>query len=159
MTFPQKPQELSQELDSEIGKLKMTIYSCESADPNDSNASYGLVYTDYPESKISSDLSEEVVGDFFDGAIRGMVADRKGSITSLLKSSYKNAFPAKFVKISFAEEHTVMNLFLILIHNRFYLLQVGCDKNKDDNTLIKKFFRSFEYTGPMPVPVKEGGHK
>ncbi len=146
--FPRNPEATEQELETEIGMLKMHIFMYEVGKFKDENAVYGLIYSDYPDTLVNSDFKDEYIDEFFENAIKGMLESVKGKVVSASKSSYMGKYPGKTVKISFMDGEGIMNLQVFLVKNRAYILQVGCEARADNNASATRFFKSFTITEP-----------
>ncbi len=142
VNIPQKPTESEQTVNSEIGDLYMKIFMLDQSEAKDDNLVYGVIYTDYPDSLVSSEFEKEKVNGFFTGAIEGASTNIEGIVLSQEVVSYKK-FPGRLVKIQFGEEKMNMYMKMFLVKNRVYILQVICTAKKDKNKSINKFFDSF----------------
>lgn len=147
IAFPRKPQEEVQDVPTAVGKLKMHILMCDQSKYKDENLLYTLIYADYPENTVSSDFKDALVDTFFSNAITGAAGNMKGNILTVKNISYKS-YPGRQVKISFADDQAYMYMDLYLVKSRMYFLQAGCEKTKDNNESIERFFKSFELSKP-----------
>jgi hypothetical protein len=68
--FPEQPQENTSDVETKIGKLKMHTLSYEAGKYKDDNEAYVLIYSDYPEEYVSSDIKDALVDSFFNGSKR-----------------------------------------------------------------------------------------
>ncbi len=139
--FPRNPESGVRDVNTKVGMLKMHMLMCDQSKYKDPNMIYGLMYSDYPDSIISSDFKDELIDTFFNGAVRGAVANVNGTLLSMEKTPYKE-YPGRQVKISFSLG--VMYMRIYLVKSRTYMLQVGCETKNDNNTSVPKFFNSFE---------------
>jgi hypothetical protein len=142
LLFPRQPAETEQTIESEAGPLVMKMTMYEVGKYKDDNAVYGIIYTDYPDSLISSEYKDEIVEEFFKGAVEGTTTNIKGTVMDVQKISY-GAYPGRRVKISFMDDAAIMHMQVFLVKSRVYILQVGCETAKDGNASIDKFFKSF----------------
>jgi hypothetical protein len=140
--FPRTPQESEDTVKTAIGTLTMKMFMYEVDKYKDDNAMYGVIYSDYPDSLVSSDFKDEILDNFFNKAIEGAAANIKGDILSKKVISIKG-YPGRQARVSFADGKGIMNLRMYLVKNRSYFLEVGYEKEKEGNPAIDKFFNSF----------------
>ena len=78
ITFPGKPVEQVQPVQSELGELKMYIHIYEVPnDIDDGNHTFGMIESAYPADVISSD-KKELLDKFFRGAVDGSAKNING---------------------------------------------------------------------------------
>ncbi len=144
--FPEQPKEVVKDAETPFGPQKLTFLVCELGDRNNANALYGIGYTDYPDSLVNSEFEKELTNDFLDRSVTGSVVTLNGSLISSDTISYKG-YPGRTIKISFLDNHGIMNMRLYLVKNRMYILEVGCLRENDNNPECRHFFDSFFATG------------
>ncbi len=148
LIFPAKPEETEQTVETEVGPLTMKLMMYEVGKLKDDNALYGVIYADYPETVISSGFKDEMIEAFFDNSVRGAAANIRGTVISEKKISYRG-YPGRSAKVSFMDGQGIMNVQVLLVKSRGYILEVGCEAKKDNNPSIDKFFKSFTLTEPV----------
>ncbi|MEP7322192.1 MAG: hypothetical protein ABI761_09740 [Saprospiraceae bacterium] len=140
--FPAKPSEDVQTVESPIGVLKVKNYTYEapSVEP-DPNYMYSVGDTDYPDSLVRSDKIE-ILDEFFDGSIKGLVDNTLGKLIS--KSTIqKDNFPGRAIKIDFHNGLAIFNVKMYLVKNKMIMLQTITLAKNDPNTWVDKFMDSF----------------
>lgn len=142
-SFPMKPEESTQEVNTEIGTLNMNLFIAETEKIKGENSMYIVMYSDYPDSLVSSDLEKSTVDRFLRGAVSGAATNMKGNVTKEEDVVYKK-FPGKHVLIDFADGQATMEMEMFLVKNRMYILESGYEKGKANRASITKFFASFQ---------------
>jgi hypothetical protein len=142
--FPQKPEETVQELDSEIGKLKLNLKSYEVSEtsPADDNLMYLVNCTVFPETLVHSDFVDKQAN-FFRATIDGAVAKIGGKIISE-KDIKINSFPGREVKIDYNEGKEIIFMRLYLVKNKLFVLETITPTQKVPNEAISRFLNSFQ---------------
>ena len=143
IAFPIKPSEAKEDVESELGVLKMNMFMAETDKLEAENAFYMLFYSDYPDSLVSSDKDKSIVDGLLRGASTGAAQNIKGTVTKEEDRPYKN-YPGKHVLISFSEGQATMEGWVLLIRNRMYVMEVGYENGKSNKASIDKFFGSFQ---------------
>ncbi|QRM90193.1 hypothetical protein FG167_13430 [Lacinutrix sp. WUR7] len=139
--FPAEPTRTVQDVESEIGMLKMYMLNyTPPADEGDENQLYGVIRTDYPKSHFE-DADEAYNNNVLDGAIEGAVSNIKGKLVFDNKIKL-NGFPGRSVKIDIEIGSIYMKTFLI--ENKMFITQVICLTDKDNNDSINRFLNSFD---------------
>jgi len=69
--FPRQPQQTEQDVETGIGKLKVTLFMYQVDKYKDDNMLYGINVTNYPDTMISSDFKDEILDKFFAGSVSG----------------------------------------------------------------------------------------
>lgn len=142
ISFPRMPTESSQQIDSEIGQLDLNIAMYEVSKDKDDNFVYGAMFTDYPDSLINSDFDAEFVENFFTGAINGAVTNVNGELLKSDTCSYKH-FPGRVIQIDYGNGQAIIEMKILLMKNRSYILQVISPFENPNNPSSKRFFDSF----------------
>lgn len=144
MLFPSEPKEQEQKIPSAVGELTMYLAILESEDESASNLLYMSAYCAYPADKVNSDASKETLEKFFKGASEGSAKKINGEIRSMKDLSYKG-FPGKDILIdaNLGGAEFVIAQRLILVKNKFYMLQTFSPKEMETNPEAKKFLDSF----------------
>lgn len=140
--FPRQPTLGDQDIETEIGAIKMYTFMYEVDKFKDENAMYGVIYADYPDTMVHSDFKDEILDVFFDGAVKGSMKNVHGEMLQEKVVKYKD-YPGRKVKIAFLEGKGIMYMQFYLVKNRMYIMQVACETAKDNNPAIDKFFNSF----------------
>lgn len=143
LLMPAEPTLQNQQVDSEIGKLDMTIHMYQpTADMEDQNVIYGLIYTDYPEGTVHSE-NEEMLKEVFDGAMNGAAKNVNGTLSNE-KDLTINGYPGKEFDINMAGGLMLLRLRSYLVNNRMYILQTACEAGNKGNERSIQFFESFK---------------
>lgn len=144
ISMPAEPKEQTQKIPTAVGELTMFIAMLESEE-SDANLLYMSAYSEYPSEKISSTMGNESTDRFFKGAAEGAAKNMNGTVRSMKEANYKG-FPGKMIycDISLAGQDFVAQQKLILVKNKFYMLQTFTRVGQEDNENSKKFFESFE---------------
>jgi hypothetical protein len=90
-------------------------------------------------------MSKEGLDNFFKGAADGSAKKMNGKLTTIKESNYKE-YPGRYVVIDLnleGEEYVALQK-LILVKNRFFMLQTFTKPSKTENKNAKKFFDSFD---------------
>jgi len=142
--MPATPKEESMKLASAVGELTMYIASLES-EGNDDNMLYQCVFSEYPIEKISSNMSKGALDNFFNGAADASAKNMNGKVTIITESKYKE-YPGRYVVIDLSVDGVAYVALqkLILVNNRFFMLQTFTKPSKTENKNAKKFFESFD---------------
>ena len=145
--FPGKPEQSQKPANTPAGPIKVNLFTYNADVSEHGNRLYLLMYSDYPEAVISSTKRKGIVDTFFKNAIDGAINNIHGKIISM-ESSPMNKYPGRLVKASFAEGKAMMDIHFYLVKNRFYMLEVGYQKNELNAVSEKHFFNSFQLTDP-----------
>jgi hypothetical protein len=142
--MPASPKEESRKIPSAIGELTMYLALLESNDSDD-NMLYISAFSEYPTAKINSDMNKEGLDRFFEGAADGAAKNMNGKVTTITESKYRE-YPARYVVIDLTMDGTdyIALQRLILVKNKFYMLQIFTKPSKAENSNAKKFFESFD---------------
>lgn len=140
--FPSMPEESEQELNTALGSLTLKIFNSPAESDSDANIVYAVMYTVYPENTISSSMDAEKMEKFFNGSVNGAVTNVKGKLLSEEKVSIKN-FPGRHIKVDYMQGQAVIDMYLYLVNDKNYMLQVIHLPGKEDNSNLKKFIGSF----------------
>lgn len=142
--FPASPKEQTQTVASAVGDLTMYIALVESEDEQAANLLYMSAYCAYPGDKVNSDNPKETLDKFFKGAAEGAAKKINGEIRSFKEISYKG-FPGRelLIDANLAGMDFAVKQKLILVKNKFYMVQTFTRKEMETNTESTKFFDSF----------------
>ena len=138
---PGKVSVSNQVVPSELGDLKMDMFSC-SPKTGDDNIIYMIVHSVYPEGGISSE-NKDKIDEFFESAINGAVSKVSGKILSQEDLSL-GGYPGKEVKIDFNNGMFIITLRMYLVKNEVYMLQVVSETKKSGNESSNKFMESLQ---------------
>lgn len=140
--FPKTPTESAQQIDSPIGALSLSVAMYEVGTNKDENYVYGAMFTDYPDSLVHSDFEEEFIENFLTGAVNGAVTNVNGTLLKSDTCSYQH-YPGRAIQIDYGNGQAVIEMKVILVKNRSYILQVISPFENPDNPSAKRFFQSF----------------
>ena len=144
ISFPKKPQESSEDMNTEIGTITLHMLMYDVDGQTDENMTYGLTYMDFPGKVINSDLKDEQLEVLFKNSIDGAAKNIDGKVVSVKNEVFKG-YPGRLAKITFGKG--VMNMKMCLVKNRMFMLEAGCEKGMEDNSYVGKFFGSFDLLG------------
>ena len=142
--MPSMPKEESMKLISAFGELTMYFASLES-EGTDDNILYQCAFSEYPTEKINSNMNKEGLDNFFNGAADASAKKMNGKVTTITESKYKE-YPGRYVVIALnvdGEDYIALQK-LILVKNRFFMLQTFTKPSRAENNNAKKFFESFD---------------
>lgn len=138
--FPSEPKYLSQKTNSEVGLLDLHIQLVDYTMKGGSL--YGISYTEYPGSFISSD-KKEMLPDYFKAAVNGAVNNMSGELLSESVIEI-DGYPGREIKAAIKNGGYHMTMRMYLVKNKFYSLQVLSLRKAIDEEATKNFFDSFE---------------
>jgi len=142
ITFPGKPVEQVQPVQSELGELKMYIHIYEVPnDIDDGNHTFGMIESAYLADVISSD-KKELLDKFFRGAVDGSAKNINGRLLTESRIQL-NGYPGRQFKVDYQDGLAVVTMRCYLVKNVLYMLQVISEGKRDDNPANKKFLDSF----------------
>ena len=142
-SLPVKPEENEQEVESEIGKIKMNIFTAETDKIKGENSMYMMMYVDYADSLFASGLDNAAADNVLRSAVSGAAKNIQGVVIKEENKSYKKN-PGKHVLITFADGQGIMDGWMFLVKNRMYVLETGYEKGKGNMASVDKFFASFQ---------------
>lgn len=142
--MPLEPQVQSQKVNTAIGEITMFMAMVEGEETDD-NLLYMSAFSEYPADKISSTMDKAGQDRFFNGAADGAAKNMNGKVKAIKETEYKG-YPARLVymDVSLGGQDFIAQQKLILVKNKFYMLQTFTKPQKEDNGNSKKFFDSFE---------------
>lgn len=142
--MPIEPQVQSQKVNTAIGEITMFMAMVE-GEESDDNLLYMSAFSEYPADKISSSMDKAGQDRFFNGAADGAAKNMNGTVKAIKEAEYKG-YPARMVymDVSLGGQDFIAQQKLILVKNKFYMLQTFTKLKKEDNGNSKKFFDSFE---------------
>ncbi|MEH6537810.1 MAG: hypothetical protein V7719_15520 [Psychroserpens sp.] len=137
--FPAIPTSKLQKVQTDAGEIDMNMRMCTPV-LDDDNLIYSVIRSDYPEDNFI-DATDEFNNSVLDGSVKGAVNNVQGTLVFDKNLSF-NGYPSRQIKIDITGGFIYINVYLIV--NTMYITQVICEKDKDNNTDIKKFQDSFE---------------
>lgn len=142
VNMPGQPQHKTQDIYSNVGTLRLNIYSYQPSDSKKDNLVYMIMYSDYPKGSVTSD-NQESLSVFFRNAVDGAVRNVNGALLSE-KDIEIQGYPGKEIQIGYQGGVIIINMRQYLVKNRTYILQVMTPKEKQGNESATKFFESFK---------------
>jgi hypothetical protein len=135
ITFPDKPDYSVEDIETDVGMLKMHTYIYEGSD----DVAFLLAYIDYPQ-----DLVEESdADDLLEAAMEGAVGSWGFDMNSLKKETrWHNGNKGLYAKGSTDDTHTAYEV--ILAGNRLYQLAILQYNSPIDENELNTFFTSFK---------------
>lgn len=142
VTFPGKPADHEQPVQSAYGELKMYMHIYEVPnDIDDGNHAFMVAESAYPADVISSD-KKELLDKFFRGAVDGTAKNINGRLLTESRIQL-NGYPGRQFKVDYQEGLAIITMRCYLVKNVLYMLQVISEGKRDDNPANKKFLDSF----------------
>jgi len=142
VSFPKKPSDHTQIANTELGKIKMSVYTYDPPDNElDDNYTYAILENEYPDSLMNSD-KKDLIDKFFRSSIDDAVQNFKGKLLTESKIQL-NGFPGREFKVSLDNGAAVLTMRFYLVKNTMYMLQTITGAKKDRNPSIGKFMDSF----------------
>jgi|GEM_PF-716530 len=143
INFPAKPEESTQQVNTEIGTLSLNLLIYDASNTGtDENLVYGLTYSDYPPEAVNSETSENL-NNFFRGSIDGAVQNVQGKLLSERKIQI-DQYPGREIKIDYQDGKAIIRMRFYLVESRMYILQTITETAKDNNLFISRFLESFQ---------------
>ncbi len=146
MMFPKTPAEYSQDVQTEIGDLKVILYMYEPKLGSDANMLYGASFTIYPDVVDSQKMSDEQLETFFENSIDGTVSSVQGKLLSTYVIDY-NGYPGREINIEIKDGMAVTKMRSYLVKNTMYIMQVIYPAKFNFNISVNYFLDSFKLTG------------
>ncbi|MFV0593209.1 MAG: hypothetical protein ACK5M7_17685 [Draconibacterium sp.] len=143
MLFPQLPTELSQDVETEIGDLKVNLYMYEPKLGTDANILYGASYIIYPDGVDSDKMNKEQLETFFENSINGTVSSVQGKLLSTYIIDYKG-YPGREINIEIKNGMAVTKMRSYLVKNTMYIMQVIYPAKHNFNLSVNYFLNSFK---------------
>jgi hypothetical protein len=139
VSFPGQPTASTQEVPSDVGTLKMSMWQLDCSDsPGFHNLLYMVNYTEYPASLLEGVTNTD---DFFTGSLNGMAANINGTIKEV-KTIKVGDLEGRQAEIAMPGEEVVLTSVLVLKGNRFYMLMIFTEVASKPNSDMTKFFES-----------------
>jgi hypothetical protein len=135
--FPAEPKASSQNVDTDLGKVTMHIFTVET---NSGNNAYVVIYADY---SIVPDAAKAV-----DGAINGQADSVKGKIVDDKKVTL-NGWHGRIVRIESPDATFLTSAYMA--GNRLYQVMYVTTKGETIPSDVAEFRASFEITKSAPA--------
>ncbi len=134
--MPKDPTTAKREVDTPIGKLKMSL-----AEKQQGDAHYAVVFTDYPADKIKNFDTDKSL----DGARDGSVKNTAGELISEKKITLGKAkHPGRELLIRLKDGKVWMRQRIYMVGFRQYQAVLAGPKEKVQSKTADKFFESFK---------------
>ena len=143
VSFPHEPEVLKHVVDKGIIPVKSRLVKYDVGKFKDDNQCYQLIYSDYPDSLISSDFKTKITDTFLKNMIYTTRDELKGRVISIENTNFNN-YPGRHIHLIYNSGKNAINMKMFLIKSRLYILKVECTPGNDNNQSIDKFFDSFE---------------
>lgn len=130
----------SKDLITDFGNMQIHTYFCQS-EKMDPNELYMVTYTDYPAGSFPSD-STELIQFFYDQSLEQIAGQLGGE---LYYSSEKDVNGIKGIisRITYNNEQAACKVFVSLLEDRFYAIQVFSKIDVSLNKEMDQFIESF----------------
>ncbi len=128
-------------IQTEIGDIAYITYVYQSPDKDFENALYIVSYCDYPENTMHSD-SLDLLEDFFGNTIERASESVFGEIRYQDDFRYID-YPGKLFRIDYRQGTATLKSKVLIVHNRFYNIQIATTRGKSMNQAADKFLDSF----------------
>ena len=141
--FPKKPTEQAQEIDSEVGKVKLNMYIYDaSAAEDDDNLLYLSNCTQHPAINAKG-LDSTQLAAFYDKTVGGVVNGVKGELLSQ-KKIMLGKHEGREVAVGYEENTNTVAMRIFLVDNKIFMVQTIAPTAKSPNASATRFFDSFK---------------
>lgn len=142
--MPELPAFSSQQLMTDLGELKMSIFMHEGEEGIDDNILYMISFTDYPADKVNAEnMDKAALDEYYKGSVQGSVNNMSGVLIDE-KTIELFGQEGREIKVDYLEGQAIMRMQILLVKNRMYAIQTIALADNDDNDDQKRFFNSFE---------------
>lgn len=141
VNFTDEPTTQHRVIDSEAGKITLTIRMLEVKDKKSPNMMFMANETKYPTSINKEDT--RTLNAFYKNAIDGALASTNGELISM-EDIYYETYLGKEYKYYVGGGQAIVVSRAFLIEGTMYILGVFTQPGKEDNKEQKKFFNSFK---------------
>jgi hypothetical protein len=140
--FPGQFEKSSQNLESKLGLLLMTIISYEPKSiVKDSNYVYMIMETKYPDSTIHSD-KKEMHDKIFTASINGAVKNVNGKLIKEIKG-LTGIYPNRTIEIDYQNGLAIIKMTMILWKSKVIVIQTITNTQNYPNSTATNFLNSF----------------
>jgi hypothetical protein len=144
-TFPCQSAISSQTVDTPVGKVILTMYSC-----GDDNQAFMAIVSDYPAGTVKP----EEIPSRYAGAVDGMANQVKGTIHSVAITTL-GGIEGREVVIDLPEKQGVLTSHVFLIGDRLYQATCVGATSADPATPCRAFLNSFMFVGIDAPPPSQ----
>ena len=142
--MPELPAFSSQQLVTDVGELKMSIFMHEGEEGIDDNILYMISFTDYPADKVNTvEMDEAALDEYYKDSIQGSVNNMNGKLLDE-KTIDLFGYKGREIIVDYLEGQAIMRMQILLVKNRMYAIQTIALAENDENDDQKRFFNSFE---------------
>ncbi|MEL6923477.1 MAG: hypothetical protein AAFO94_05460 [Bacteroidota bacterium] len=134
-----------QKIPTELGAVDFHVYYVQAKLNDDPNQIYTYGYADYPPNVVHSD-SSSLVQTFMDGSSQGAVQNLGGTLISQHDIEFMG-FPGREFEVQTQDGITLVHFKILLVRNRFYILQVITIAEEKKNPRLFHFLDSFQLAG------------
>ncbi|MDB5255396.1 MAG: hypothetical protein JWM14_91 [Chitinophagaceae bacterium] len=143
--FPKKPTEQSQDVDSEVGKVKLNMYIYDASEvAGDENLLYMSNCTQHPAIDANA-LDSAQLADFFDRTVGGVAKGVNGELLSQ-KKIMLDKHEGREITVGYEENKNTITMRLFVVDNKIFMLQAIAATDKSPNKSATRFFDSFKLT-------------
>jgi hypothetical protein len=141
--FPKKPTEQSQEIDSEVGKVKLNMYIYDaSAVIGDENYVYMSNCTQHPAIH-ANDLDTAQLAAFYDKTVNGVAKGVSGELLTQKKIMLDN-HEGREITVGYEENKNTVTMRVFLVDNKIYMVQTISAAVNTPNKSTQRFLDSFK---------------
>lgn len=138
--FPTAPDSMVQTVNTTAGKITMHMFQLDcSADDSTNNIYYAVNYSQYPDSFNYNMLNLDT---FYRNSIKGMLANLNSELMEEKVIDF-NGNEGRELRVDFQAGLAIITEKIVLIDNRYYILMVITETEKDLNPAIRRFIDSF----------------
>lgn len=131
---------------TEIGSLHAVTWLYQ-GQKDDANYLYSVSYVDYPEGSFDRD-STDLIQAFFEAGMETHIQDLKGEL--IYKSaSNLDFYPGLLYRARYNDGKAIVKSRMLLVHDRFYALQVYTLVESSLNNDMNRFLESFRLIKPL----------
>jgi hypothetical protein len=143
--FPKKPTEQSQDIDSEVGKVKLNMYIYDASEVSgEDNLVYMSNCTQHPAIDANA-LDSAQLAEFYERTIGGVANGVSGKLLTQKKIMLDN-HEGREITVGYEENKNTITMRLFVIDNKIYMLQAIAKTEKSPNQSATRFFDSFKLT-------------
>lgn len=136
--LPGKPKDMTREVDTPGGKLKVSIWGYEQG----ADGAYLISYTDFPEGTVDADDTDA----FFERVQGGIIGSGKGKLTSSKNTKFQKKYPARDIRYTVPTIKGTGRVRMVLVGDRLYQLMALGNEEFMGSEDVDFYFNSFKLT-------------
>lgn len=141
--FPTKPVEQTEDVEAEVGTLKLGMYICDAtSSANDENLLYMSSCTQHSVIDIPS-MTASQLAEFYTRTINGVVGGVKGELV-YEKTIFLGQHEGREIAVEYDDKQNTITSRIFGIKDKMYMIQVIAETGKSVNPSATRFFDSFK---------------